>query len=60
MPLVKLADIAVGTAALAPRALGGVADPNIKVYGTTNVRVVSSSCLYGKLWLIPFVRLMRA
>ena len=31
----------IGTAALAPKALGGVVDPKLKVYGTTNVRVVS-------------------
>lgn len=33
----------IGTAALAPRALGGVVDANLKVYGTTNVRVVDAS-----------------
>ncbi|KAF8604823.1 alcohol oxidase [Ceratobasidium sp. AG-I] len=32
----------MGTAALAPRTLGGVVDPRLKVYGTTNVRVVDA------------------
>lgn len=33
----------VGTASLMPRELGGVVDPELKVYGTTNVRVVDAS-----------------
>lgn len=32
-----------GTAAMAARELGGVVDSNLKVYGTTNVRVVDAS-----------------
>ncbi|KAF8604818.1 alcohol oxidase [Ceratobasidium sp. AG-I] len=35
----------IGTAALAPRILGGVVDSNLKVYGTTNVRVVDASVI---------------
>ncbi|KAF8602842.1 alcohol oxidase [Ceratobasidium sp. AG-I] len=35
----------IGTAALAPRASGGVVDANLKVYGTTNVRVVDASVI---------------
>ncbi|KAG9101000.1 hypothetical protein FS749_011083 [Ceratobasidium sp. UAMH 11750] len=35
----------VGTAALAPRASGGVVAPNLKVYGTTNVRVVDAGVI---------------
>ncbi|GAB1520525.1 hypothetical protein RhiTH_003602 [Rhizoctonia solani] len=30
----------IGTAALAPRVIGGVVDTSLKVYGTTNLRVV--------------------
>lgn len=33
----------IGTAAMAPRALGGVVDSSLTVYGTTNLRVVDSS-----------------
>ena len=32
-----------GTCAMMPRALGGVVDPNLLVYGTSNVRVVDTS-----------------
>ncbi|CAE7227869.1 unnamed protein product [Rhizoctonia solani] len=35
----------IGTAALAPRAIGGVVDPSLKVYGTLNVRVVDASII---------------
>ena len=34
----------LGTAAMLPREDGGVVDPNLKVYGTANVRVVSIQC----------------
>ncbi|KAF7966403.1 hypothetical protein HWV62_38440, partial [Athelia sp. TMB] len=33
----------IGTAAMAPRALGGVVDSTLTVYGTSNLRVVDSS-----------------
>lgn len=32
-----------GTCAMMPQADGGVADPQLKVYGTTNLRVVNAS-----------------
>jgi choline dehydrogenase-like flavoprotein len=35
----------IGTASLFPRSDGGVVDPNLKVYGTTNVRVVDASVI---------------
>ncbi|KAK2012085.1 GMC oxidoreductase [Colletotrichum eremochloae] len=35
----------VGTAAMMPREKGGVVDANLKVYGTSNVRVVDASVL---------------
>ncbi|CAE6346970.1 unnamed protein product [Rhizoctonia solani] len=35
----------IGTAALAPKELGGVVDVNLKVYGTANVRVVDASVI---------------
>ncbi|CUA76134.1 Oxygen-dependent choline dehydrogenase [Rhizoctonia solani] len=35
----------IGTAALAPKELGGVVDVNLKVYGTDNVRVVDASII---------------
>ena len=37
----------VGTAAMMPRADGGVVDPTLKVYGTSNLRVVSVVNLVG-------------
>ncbi|TBU28075.1 alcohol oxidase [Dichomitus squalens] len=36
-------DHLVGTAALAPQASGGVVDGSLKVYGTTNLRIVDAS-----------------
>ncbi|KZP26337.1 GMC oxidoreductase [Athelia psychrophila] len=35
----------IGTAAMAPRAMGGVVDSSLLVYGTTNLRVVDSSTI---------------
>ncbi|KAJ6579502.1 alcohol oxidase [Mycena vulgaris] len=35
----------VGTAAMAPREMGGVVDGTLKVYGTTNLRVVDASIM---------------
>ncbi|KAF8313116.1 alcohol oxidase [Clavulina sp. PMI_390] len=34
-----------GTAAMFPRAEGGVVDPKLKVYGTTNLRIVDASII---------------
>jgi len=35
----------VGTAAMLPREKGGVVDTTLKVYGTTNIRVVDASVI---------------
>ncbi|CAE6433231.1 unnamed protein product [Rhizoctonia solani] len=35
----------IGTAALVPREIGGVVDTSLKVYGTSNVRVVDASII---------------
>ncbi|QRV90174.1 GMC oxidoreductase [Ceratobasidium sp. AG-Ba] len=35
----------IGTTALAPRSSGGVVGPNLKVYGTSNVRVVDAGVI---------------
>ncbi|KAH9980184.1 alcohol oxidase [Lactifluus volemus] len=35
----------LGTTAMAPRSLGGVVDPRLKIYGLTNVRVVDASVI---------------
>ena len=35
----------VGTCAMMPKALGGVVDEKLEVYGTTNVRVVDASIM---------------
>ncbi|KAN0125467.1 hypothetical protein V8E53_015437 [Lactarius tabidus] len=35
----------LGTTAMAPRSLGGVVDPKMKIYGLTNVRVVDASVI---------------
>ncbi|KAF7968338.1 hypothetical protein HWV62_30963 [Athelia sp. TMB] len=35
----------VGTASMLPRNQGGVVDPTLKIYGTTNVRVVDASII---------------
>lgn len=34
-----------GTAAMLPRRMGGVVDPQLKVYGTSNIRVVDASVM---------------
>ena len=39
----------LGTAAMMPREDGGVVDPNLKVYGTANLRVVSIEGIVAEL-----------
>ncbi|KAK0560099.1 hypothetical protein OC844_003980 [Tilletia horrida] len=39
----------IGTCQMAPQAQGGVVDPNFKVYGTANVRVIDASVLPQQL-----------
>jgi choline dehydrogenase-like flavoprotein len=36
----------IGTAAMLPRSDGGVVDSSLKVYGTSNLRVVSEHITY--------------
>jgi choline dehydrogenase-like flavoprotein len=43
----------VGTAAMAPREIGGVVDPELKVYGTKNLRVVDASVIPLQLGATP-------
>ncbi|KAI0316367.1 GMC oxidoreductase-domain-containing protein, partial [Amylostereum chailletii] len=38
-------DLQTGTTAMAPRKIGGVVDPTLKVYGLANVRVVDASII---------------
>ncbi|KAL2256145.1 hypothetical protein VTK26DRAFT_2116 [Humicola hyalothermophila] len=39
----------VGTASMMPRELGGVVDPELRVYGTANVRIVDASVLPSQI-----------
>ena len=50
----------LGSAAMLPREDGGVVDPQLKVYGTANVRVVSSAVrIFVRTPLSHLVRLTR-
>lgn len=42
-----------GTAAMAPQEIGGVVDGELKVYGTTNLRVVDASIFPNQLAAHP-------
>jgi choline dehydrogenase-like flavoprotein len=43
----------IGTAAMAPREIGGVVDPQLKVYGTKNLRVCDASVIPLQLGATP-------
>ncbi|KAI9443307.1 alcohol oxidase [Lactarius indigo] len=43
--VVRTTNHPLGTTAMAPRGLGGVVDPRMKIYGLTNVRVVDASVI---------------
>jgi len=43
----------VGTAPLAPKEIGGVVDPSLKVYGTKNLRVVDASVIPLQIGVPP-------
>ena len=43
----------VGTAPLAPKEIGGVVDPSLKVYGTTNLRIVDASVIPLEIGATP-------
>ncbi|KAI0304334.1 hypothetical protein B0F90DRAFT_1815682 [Multifurca ochricompacta] len=43
--VVRTTNHPLGTTAMAPRSLGGVVDPKMKIYGLTNVRVVDASVI---------------
>ncbi|KAI6045315.1 alcohol oxidase [Pisolithus marmoratus] len=45
----SIGDHIMGTATMASRSLGGVVDPQLKVYGTSNLRVVDVSVLPSQL-----------
>jgi choline dehydrogenase-like flavoprotein len=43
----------IGTAAMAPREIGGVVDPWLKVYGTKNLRIVDASVIPLQIGATP-------